>query len=204
MMAGSVGMCICEIIIGVIVATCANDWTAHSAAGWTAVGKQPYTTRKFIKANISVVFVWLYIINFAYSWGPGSWILIAEIFPISIRAKGTSIGASANWMNNFIIAFVVPPMLSGIGWGTYIFFAFWSAAGGIFIWLCMPETKGKTLEEMDQVFGSHTAAEDLEEFARVQERVGLTALIQGRSGVGSDQGSVEKEGGLEVQHISKV
>jgi Sugar (and other) transporter len=107
-------------------------------------------------------------------------------------------------MCNFIIAFVVPPMLKNIGWGTYIFFAFWSAAGGVFIWLCMPETKGKTLEEMDQVFGSHTAAEDLEEFAKVQERVGLTALIQGRSGVGSDQGSVGKEGALEVQHVSKV
>jgi hypothetical protein len=130
--------------------------------------------------------------------------LIAEIFPISIRAKGTSIGASANWMNNFIIAFVVPPMLSNIGWGTYIFFAFWSAAGGVFIWLCIPETKGKTLEEMDQVFGSHTATEELEEFAKVQERVGLTALIQGRAGPGSDHASLEKDVGLEVQHVSKV
>ncbi|KAF8850764.1 general substrate transporter [Acephala macrosclerotiorum] len=165
MMAGSAGMEICELVIGVIVATCGHDWAAHSAAGWAAV-----------------VFVWLYIVNFAYSWGPGSWILIAEIFPISIRAKGTSIGASANWMNNFVIAFVVPPMLSGIDWGTYVFFAVWSALGGIFIWLCMPETKGKMLEEMDQVFGSHTAAEELEAFARVQKRVGLTALIASRAG----------------------
>ena len=68
----------------------------------------------------------------------------------------------------------------------------------------MPETKGKTLEEMDQVFGSHTAAEEMEEFAKVQERVGLTALIQGRSGAGSDQVSVEKEGGMEVHHVSSV
>ena len=68
----------------------------------------------------------------------------------------------------------------------------------------MPETKGKTLEEMDLVFGSHTAAEEMEEFAKVQERVGLMALIQGRSGVVSDQVSVEKEGGLEVHHISSV
>jgi hypothetical protein len=146
-------------------------------------------------------------VNFAYSWGPGSWILIAEIFPLSIRAKGASIGASANWMNNFIIAFVVPPMLSGIGWGTYIFFAVWSAAGGVFIWLYIPETKGKTLEEMDQVFGSHTAAEELEEFARVQERVGLTALIRGHHAsdvnVGSDIASLEKEG-IVLQHIGKV
>jgi hypothetical protein len=68
----------------------------------------------------------------------------------------------------------------------------------------MPETKGKTLEEMDQVFGSHTATEELEEFAKVQERVGLTALIQGRAGPNSDHGSLEKDVGLEVQHVSKV
>ena len=39
MMIGSAGMCICELIIGVIVATCGHDWKEHSAAGWTAVGK---------------------------------------------------------------------------------------------------------------------------------------------------------------------
>lgn len=125
-------------------------------------------------------FVWLFCINFAYSWGPGSWILIAEIFPISIRAKGTSIGASANWMNNFVIAFIVPPMLANITWGTYIFFAVWSALGGAFIYFLVPETKGKTLEEMDIVFGSHTSAAEMEEFAKVQERVGLLALLDRR------------------------
>ncbi|KAH7407194.1 quinate permease [Cadophora sp. MPI-SDFR-AT-0126] len=191
MMTGSVGMCICETVIGIIVATCSSDWSKHVAAGWVAV-----------------VFVWFYIINFAYSWGPGSWILIAEIFPISIRAKGTSIGASANWMNNFIIAFVTPPMLSGISYGTYLFFAFWSAAGGVFVWLCIPETKGKTLEEMDQVFGSHTAEEELEEFAKVQERVGLTALIRGGPATfvgSSDEGSVVmKESVVGVTAVEKV
>ncbi|OCL05260.1 quinate permease [Glonium stellatum] len=170
MLAGSVGMCICQVVVGVIVATCSSNWSAHAAAGWAAV-----------------VFVWIYIINFAYSWGPGSWILIAEIFPISIRAKGTSIGASANWMNNFIIAFMVPPMLSGINWGTYIFFSVWCALGGLFILFFVPETKGKTLEEMDMVFGSHTSAEEMEEFAKVQERIGLTAVVNGRTiDMGSD------------------
>lgn len=96
-------------------------------------------------------------------------------------------------------------MLSGIGYGTYLFFAFWSAAGGVFIWFCIPETKGKTLEEMDQVFGSHTAAEELEEFARVQERVGLTALIRGGPAAlvgSSDEESLTKDG--VVAHFSKV
>jgi Sugar (and other) transporter len=84
-------------------------------------------------------------------------------------------------MNNFIIAFMVPPMLEKLRWGTYIFFAVWTALGGAFIYFCVPETKGKTLEEMDMVFGSHTSTEELEEFARVQERIGLTALIERRA-----------------------
>lgn len=104
-------------------------------------------------------------------------------------------------MNNFIIAFVVPPMLEHITWGTYIFFAVWSALGGFFIYFIVPETKGKTLEEMDQVFGSHTSADDMRAFAEVQERVGLTALVQGRLEHES-QGEVKKEGEVNVQHIA--
>jgi hypothetical protein len=96
-------------------------------------------------------------------------------------------------------------MLDKISWGTYKFFAVWSALGGIFIFFCVPETKGKTLEEMYQVFGSHTSNEDLEEFAKVQERVGLTALIQGRgmAGVGttSDGSSLEKATDMKVEHV---
>ncbi|KAH7043174.1 putative MFS quinate transporter [Macrophomina phaseolina] len=187
MMVGSVGMCICEAVIAIIVAKCGHDWTQYAAAGWAAV-----------------VFVWFYIINFAYSWGPGSWILIAEIFPLSIRAKGTSIGASANWMNNFIIAFIVPPMLDGIGWGTYLFFAVWSLLGGIFIWLCMPETKGKTLEEMDAVFGGGgLASQDEEVWRQVQEEVGLGALVEEMRVAGMGAGLVEgKEGG--AVHVERA
>ena len=136
LIAGSVGMFISQLVTGIIVAKCQDDWKAHVAAGWAAVAM-----------------IWFYIFNFAYSWGATSWVLIAEIFPLSIRAKGTSIGASSNWMNNFIIAFITPPMLSNITWGTYIFFCVWCFLGGVFVLFFLPETKGKTLEEMDRVFG---------------------------------------------------
>lgn len=63
LLCGSVGMFCSMIIVAVIVATCSSDWKAHAAAGWAAV-----------------VFIWIYIINFAYSWGPASWILIAGEF----------------------------------------------------------------------------------------------------------------------------
>ncbi|KAF9888247.1 Solute carrier 2 (Facilitated glucose transporter) member 8 [Aspergillus nanangensis] len=159
---GSIGMFACQLITGIIVAKFQHDWEGHVAAGWAAV-----------------VMIWLYIMNFAYSWGPASWTLIAEIFPLSIRAKGTSISASSNWMNNFVIAFITPPMLSSITWGTYIFFCVWCAIGGLFIFFFFPETKGKTLEEMDVVFGATTSSDDMAALRLIQEQVGLTAILQG-------------------------
>jgi MFS family permease len=81
LLTGATGMFCCQVAVGVISAKCQSDWEAHKAAGWAAV-----------------VMIWLYIANFAYSWGAASWVLNAEIFPLSIRAKGSSIGASSNWM----------------------------------------------------------------------------------------------------------
>jgi len=183
LIAGSIGMFCSMIIVAILVAKFQHDWGNHAAAGWAAVA-----------------FIWIYIANFGYSWGPASWVLISgmystwprelngrmkltlcsiEIFPLSIRAKGTSIGASSNWMNNFIIAFIVPPMITGIGWGMYLFFAVWLFLGALFVWFFVPETKNKTLEEMDIVFGSITAQHEKDELAAVKEEVGLAAMLRG-------------------------
>jgi hypothetical protein len=83
-------------------------------------------------------------------------------------------------------------MLAGITWGTYIFFAMWTVMGGAFIYFFVPETKGKTLEEMDMVFGSHTSAEEMEQMAIVQERIGLTALWERRSSTAGPVNTKEK------------
>lgn len=80
---GAIGMAICHIIIAVIFAKNQNQWQTHSAAGWAAVAM-----------------VWLFVVHFGYSWGPCAWIVIAEIWPISQRPYGISLGASSNWMNN--------------------------------------------------------------------------------------------------------
>ncbi|KIX01908.1 uncharacterized protein Z518_07847 [Rhinocladiella mackenziei CBS 650.93] len=157
---GSVVMWISMVIPGIIVAKFQHDWAAHTAGAWTAV-----------------TFIWIYVGAFGATWGPVSWTLVAEIFPLSIRSKGASIGASSNWVNNFAVAFYVPPMFETWEWGTYIFFAVFLAGGIVWVWYCLPETKGATLEEMDRVFNSHTGAEDAAMLAEARRDVGIDSNL---------------------------
>jgi hypothetical protein len=77
-------------------------------------------------------------------------------------------------LNNFAVAFYVPPMLEAWSWGTYIFFAVFLAVGIVWVWFCLPETKGATLEEMDRVFGSRTGEEDAIMLAEARREIGLS------------------------------
>lgn len=85
LVSGAFLMAACHIIVAVLTALYQDSWPEHTAAGWAACA-----------------LVWLFAIGFGYSWGPCSWILVAEIWPLSVRGKGVSIAASSNWMNNFI------------------------------------------------------------------------------------------------------
>ncbi|KAI1459821.1 general substrate transporter [Annulohypoxylon moriforme] len=178
---GAIGMATCHIIIAVIVAKNADQWASQSAAGWAAV-----------------VMVWLFVIHFGYSWGPCSWIIVAEIWPLSSRPYGTSLGASSNWMNNFIVGQVTPIMLSRIGYGTYIIFGILTFIGAAFIWFFVPETKRLTLEEMDVIFGSEgTAQADFERMEEINREIGLTAMLQGFGGNSSNKDVEERKEKIE-------
>jgi hypothetical protein len=69
-------------------------------------------------------------------------------------------------------------MFATWAWGTYIFFAVFLAAGIVWVWRVLPETKGKTLEEMDRVFKSHSGEEDARMLAEARRDVGLTRESQ--------------------------
>ncbi|KAG6828083.1 hypothetical protein H0H92_009311 [Tricholoma furcatifolium] len=179
--ASCTGMGVSMLIVGIITAKFSSDWQAHAAGGWAAVVfVWIYIVRIFLPLSVSF---WLLTedqqANFAYGAGPVSWTLISEIFPLSTRAKGTAIGATSNWANTIVVAYSVPPMIKHIGFGTYLLFAAINVLSIIFMYFFVPETKGKTLEEMDMVFGSHTSREETALLAEIQKEIGLTALLQG-------------------------
>ncbi|KJA19470.1 hypothetical protein HYPSUDRAFT_44224 [Hypholoma sublateritium FD-334 SS-4] len=144
---------------------------------------------------VACVFVWIFAIGFGYSWGPCAWILVAEIWPLSVRGKGLSIAASSNWMNNFIGTFtcmphVTPTMLKHLTYGTFIFFGLFSFLGGFFILFFV----SLTLEEMDDVFGDgrKLAVADQERQDAIFRKLGLfndTKVVEERK---SDEDSNEK------------
>ncbi|KAK5171917.1 uncharacterized protein LTR77_003554 [Saxophila tyrrhenica] len=162
---GAIGMATCHIIISVIFAKNENQWDTHSAAGWAAVAM-----------------VWLFVVHFGYSWGPCAWIIISEIWPISQRPYGIALGASSNWMNNFIVGQVTVDMLDSMKYGTYIFFGLLTYGGAAFIYFFFPETKNLSLEEMDILFGSVGAAQaDAERMREINREVGLEDAVRGNS-----------------------
>ncbi|KAJ0109804.1 mfs glucose [Diaporthe amygdali] len=97
---------------------------------------------------------YLFVASFATTWGPVSWTYPAEIFPSKIRAKAVSLTTATNWFFNMVLAFAVPPLLWNISYNMYYIFGAFNAAAFIHMILMAPETKGFTLEEMDDVFNS--------------------------------------------------
>ncbi|WP_138420549.1 D-xylose transporter XylE [Aquibacillus sediminis] len=99
----------------------------------------------------TLVFIIIYTASFMMSWGPVVWVLIAEIFPNKIRGQAVAIAVAAQWAANYFISSTYPAMMEFSGGLTYSFYGLMSLLSAIFIWKFVPETKGKSLEELETI-----------------------------------------------------
>ncbi|KAK5696189.1 hypothetical protein LTR97_008609 [Elasticomyces elasticus] len=139
-MAGAAGTMVSLVIVGGIIGGFGSSLVSHKAAGW-----------------VGIALIYIYDINFSYSFAPIGWVLPSEIFNLGNRSRSISMTTSATWRCKFIIGLITPSMVAKLGWGTYIFFAAFCSMAFFFVWFCVPETKGKSLEDMDVVFGDTAA-----------------------------------------------
>lgn len=109
-----------------------------------------------LSGSVALTGMLFYVASFAISWGPVCWVLLAEIFPNAIRSQALAIAVAAQWIANYIVSWTFPMMdkssylLEHFNHG----FAYWvygvmSVLAAIFMWKFVPETKGKTLEELE-------------------------------------------------------
>jgi len=91
----------------------------------------------------------LFIFSFGASWGPVVWVLLGEMFPNRMRGSALAVAAGAMWVTNFIVTASSPRLLAAVGLGgAFTFYAFFSLISLWFVYRCVVETKGRTLEEM--------------------------------------------------------
>jgi MFS family permease len=176
LMCGALGTFVSLVIVAGVVGGLGPTLVSHKAAGW-----------------VGIAFVYVYDVNFSYSFAPIGWVLPSEIFNLANRSKAMSITTSATWMCNFIIGLVTPDMLDTIGYGTYIFFAAFCLLAFAFTYFFVPETRGKSLEDMDVVFGDTAAHDDKARLFDIAADLGIVDLHRSQSAKdGGEKPAVEQ------------
>lgn len=100
----------------------------------------------------TLIFIVIYTAAFMMSWGPICWVLISEIFPNTIRGKAVAIAVAAQWIANFVVSSTFPSLEAFSITFTYILYGVMSVLSALFVWKMVPETKGKTLEDMSKLW----------------------------------------------------
>ncbi|KAL3514139.1 hypothetical protein ACH5RR_026856 [Cinchona calisaya] len=138
---GGTQMFIFQVAVAFVIAAAAGvSGTSHISKGYGAS---------------IVVLMCIYAAGFGWSWGPLSWLIPSEIFPLKIRTTGQGISVAVNFATTFILSQTFLTMLCHFKYGAFLFYAGWIAVMTIFIVLFMPETKGIPLNSMHQVWEKH-------------------------------------------------
>ena len=102
---------------------------------------------------LCMVSIMVYSASFMFSWGPICWVLIAEVFPNTIRGAAVAIAVAFQWIFNWIVSTSFVPLANSMGyWFTYGLYGVICILAAIFVWKLVPETKGKTLEDMTKLW----------------------------------------------------
>ena len=102
---------------------------------------------------LCMISIMLYSVSFMYSWGPICWVLIAEVFPNTIRGAAVAIAVAFQWIFNWIVSTSFVPMANSMGYMfTYSLYGVVCILAAVFVWRLVPETKGKTLEDMSRLW----------------------------------------------------
>ncbi|GJC78244.1 high-affinity glucose transporter RGT2 [Colletotrichum liriopes] len=110
---------------------------------------------------IVIVVIYIFTVIYCVSWGIVMKIYAAEIQPQQTRASATSIAHGANWLTNFTVALITPILLASSRYGAYFLFGGCTLLTAAICWFWMPETRGRTLSEIQRAFHANTSS-DLE------------------------------------------
>lgn len=149
---GGLGMALVMFIIGGLYA--ANAVHSYGAGRW-----------------IVIVCIYIFIVIFSFSWAVSVKVYVSEIQPQRTRASATNIAYGGNWVTNFLVALVTPPLLASTSYGAYFLFGSCTVVTAVVCWVFMRETRGRTLTEIEAAFKMSRLIEMKDSIASVGRRI---------------------------------
>lgn len=135
-------MTVCEFIVAIVGVTASSE----------------------VANKVLIAFVCFYIFFFACSWGPVGWVVVGEIFPLRYRAKSVACSIASNWIFNWAIGYATPYLVDNTpgaaGLGAKVFFVWGTCCMlcTLFVYFFIYETKGLTLEQVDELYDHVSSA----------------------------------------------
>ncbi|KAJ8463766.1 hypothetical protein ONZ51_g10042 [Trametes cubensis] len=119
--------------------------------------------------------LYIYVLMYSLGWGPIPWVYVADIFPTRTRHYGLAVASASQWLFNFVVAKVTPTLETNLGYKLFLMFGTINIGGMAVFSLLIPETKGRSLEEMDIIFGSVQADKRIADIAAQERALGVEA-----------------------------
>jgi MFS transporter, SP family, major inositol transporter len=122
--------------------------TAHLLIGLSSLLLAP----GLLRAYMIMIFVIMFVFIMQGTLGPLVWLMLSEIFPLEMRGLGIGIAVFLLWITNFVVTLLFPPLVDAIGISTFFILAVVGALSFLFVWTMVPETRGRSLEQLEEQF----------------------------------------------------
>jgi len=140
---GALIQAVCAIIAGLV---------GHYTLAATGTAQAQLTPRNISGGKVLIAFAVLQVFAYSMFWGPTPWVYLGESFPLRVRSKCIALGSATNWIWNFLLSFFAPRIAAQIGPLILLIFFGMLLVGAVFVYFFIPETKGLSLEEVDEMY----------------------------------------------------
>ncbi|KAL0570653.1 hypothetical protein V5O48_011301 [Marasmius crinis-equi] len=143
LLTGAVLEAICSFVAGIV---------GHLTLAPADTPSEMLTRKNRAGGDTLIAFAVLHVFSFSIFWGPVPWVYLGESFPLRVRPKAIALGSATNWLWNFLLSFFAPKIAADIGPLILMIFFGMLVFGFVYVWLFIPETKGLSLEEVDEMY----------------------------------------------------
>jgi len=140
---GAVLQAICALIAGLV---------GHFLLAAPGTPLSQLTQRNKQGGDVLITFAVLHVFAYSMFWGPTPWVYLGESFPLRVRPKAIALGSATNWIWNFLLSFFSPRISAHIGPLILLIFFGVLVFGVFYVYFFIPETKGLSLEEVDEMY----------------------------------------------------